>query len=478
MREYIIRLMILAFLSISVPMFVSAQGVKGAAAQTRYYDDYVEINRRIDELEREDEGLWREIEDESKDVDKRISQQNVCFTAILTGIGIGIALLGITVTILSLFWRYQQKKAESRLNQKYEDYQAELEKLVTTAGLAEDRITKLEGLKAASDNIFNKLEALLSKATTYVKRIEKRHEEVTEITEKVKRYWESELKTAVKPSYEEAEIPAETVERDILEFIRTRTGGERLYERIISGEIDDASQLFKLGGTFSEMGNYEKAENIADLLINKDPENPIYHFAKGLTANQMARYGDAVEEIREAIRLGMDTWEAHFELALTLMTLDKYDEAYREFDKVTEIKPDHALAYAGKGSALILRGMYGDAIREFNTAIRWDDQLAIAHSFKGAGLLWLGEEDAGISAMSKAIELEPEDPRFYYNRACAYSILRKKAEMLNDLEESIRFGDEEYRELAKTDDDFTPYRDDPDFRRLVYPEGFEGEESE
>jgi hypothetical protein len=46
--------------------------------------------------------------------------------------------------------------------------------------------------------------------------------------------------------------------------------------------------------------------------------------------------------------------------------------------------------------------------------------------------------------------------------------------MLADLGKAIDL-EEERREHAKTDADFDAYQKDPDFRRLIFPEEFEGE---
>jgi hypothetical protein len=56
-----------------------------------------------------------------------------------------------------------------------------------------------------------------------------------------------------------------------------------------------------------------------------------------------------------------------------------------------------------------------------------------------------------------------------YYRACAFAVLGDRANMLVELEAAIE--DNSVRRVwAKSDPDFADYREDPDFRKLVYGE--------
>jgi hypothetical protein len=54
-----------------------------------------------------------------------------------------------------------------------------------------------------------------------------------------------------------------------------------------------------------------------------------------------------------------------------------------------------------------------------------------------------------------------------YNRACAFAVLGDKENMLKELAAAIK-EDSAHRVDAKFDPEFADYREDPDFRKLVY----------
>ena len=69
----------------------------------------------------------------------------------------------------------------------------------------------------------------------------------------------------------------------------------------------------------------------------------------------------------------------------------------------------------------------------------------------------------------KATIINAENASAWFNLACAYSLMGEKSRAVGHLAKAIQL-DEANRELAKTDTDFDPVRNDPEFRTLVYGE--------
>jgi tetratricopeptide (TPR) repeat protein len=68
--------------------------------------------------------------------------------------------------------------------------------------------------------------------------------------------------------------------------------------------------------------------------------------------------------------------------------------------------------------------------------------------------------------LSEVIHEDPNDATVLFNLACAESLLGRTDDALGHLEQSIA-NDESFRELARTDTDFDPIRDDSRFQKLV-----------
>jgi tetratricopeptide (TPR) repeat protein len=68
---------------------------------------------------------------------------------------------------------------------------------------------------------------------------------------------------------------------------------------------------------------------------------------------------------------------------------------------------------------------------------------------------------------NKALEIKPNDPNIYYNKACAYSLQNQIEPALENLQKAIQLNPEKYREMVKTDSDFDNIRHDPHFQALI-----------
>ncbi len=76
------------------------------------------------------------------------------------------------------------------------------------------------------------------------------------------------------------------------------------------------------------------------------------------------------------------------------------------------------------------------------------------------------EYDKAIEVLAQALEQFPDDPAVLYNLACAESMSGKAADALAHLTRSVEQG-ERFRELARTDTDFDPIREEPEFQQLL-----------
>jgi tetratricopeptide (TPR) repeat protein len=76
------------------------------------------------------------------------------------------------------------------------------------------------------------------------------------------------------------------------------------------------------------------------------------------------------------------------------------------------------------------------------------------------------EYDKAYDVLAKVHEEYPDDATVLYNLACAESMLGRTDDAVAHLERSTA-GQDRFRELAKTDTDFDPIREDARFKKLV-----------
>jgi tetratricopeptide (TPR) repeat protein len=115
-------------------------------------------------------------------------------------------------------------------------------------------------------------------------------------------------------------------------------------------------------------------------------------------------------------------------------------------------------AVAEEGETTIL--VTGGAPGEVYTPPHWE------RSAPALGYFATKEYDKAHEALMEAHEEFPDDPTVLFNLACAESLLGRTDDAIGHLEQSIA-NDESFRELARTDTDFDPIREEPRFRELL-----------
>ena len=65
------------------------------------------------------------------------------------------------------------------------------------------------------------------------------------------------------------------------------------------------------------------------------------------------------------------------------------------------------------------------------------------------------------------VEAHPEYPEVFYNLACCESLAGRPADAIGHLRHAVEQYGDDMREWAKTDADFDPIRDEPEFKEIV-----------
>jgi tetratricopeptide (TPR) repeat protein len=450
---------------------------------------YEEMRRDVRDLEREDERLREEIAKVNESVAGRIEDVGIAIKSLHIVVIVFSRILTSVVAILG----YRQAQSVKDLKKDYEksedlirrieldarstvaEMRAFVEKAREDVRRAGEEINKAREIYGKAEELMGWLETQSVQAKEYVKDIESMKQVVHAAADEL-----TAIEVEGKPS-------PEAIEETLAKYPTLKEYTERLYEAVMREDITDEETLKNLYSGLFFGGEKDKALDITNVLIEANPMEPDYHFFRGRALIGLRRYDEALKAFDKAIELKPDYAKAYNNKGIALKNIRKLDEAIDAYDKATELKPDLVQAYNNKGVALRILGKYDEAIKTYDKAIELRPDDPYAYVSKGAALTSLGKYREAIETYRKAIELKPDFSSAYYNRACAYSLTGRRDEMVADLKRAIEL-DEEYREGAKTepgfasyregartDADFDAFRDDPDFRRLVYPEEFEGE---
>ena len=106
------------------------------------------------------------------------------------------------------------------------------------------------------------------------------------------------------------------------------------------------------------------------------------------------------------------------------------------------------------------------ALAEYDRIIRFQPRDADSWISKGQILYELKRFDEALAAFNKGVEINPDDPLNYYNRACIYSLKGDKANALADLKKAIGMNPS-MKQNAIKDKDFKNLWKDADFKKLM-----------
>ena len=223
-------------------------------------------------------------------------------------------------------------------------------------------------------------------------------------------------------------------------------------------------------------GRQEDALPAAERALELNAKLPEPHCVKGRYLEEEGRFEEAERQIRMAIELAPNSWEANRELAHFLFRHARIPEATPFFEKAaSQMESDTS-------SALMLTCCHNAAgnhakLREAAQLCAKRAERAIAHDpAHGSELAWgslalahLGECDRARDWARRALLVDPDNQSMRYNLACTFSA------GLGDREAAIEaLGPYFERADSKTqlrhleaDPDFERIRDDPRFKKML-----------
>jgi tetratricopeptide (TPR) repeat protein len=272
------------------------------------------------------------------------------------------------------------------------------------------------------------------------------------------------------PATKEKQHP--TIKKDMAELEQN----VRKFEQVVSGSA--------ASGEFDKLVPYSF---LGDTLIRSDPENAAIYYDKELLKNPAnldvmekkatalraaLRHDEALETADHMIKLAPEKPEGYAEKAYTLEHLGKPDKSVPLLDEALKHVEANSSNYAellvSKSNALLMVGRWPEAMTAAEEALKLlpTEVAALINKAIAAKELKTNEEEV-VKRLEALLEKPQQLLYGPYLRACIHAFFGKKPEMLQDLKQAIAM-DVSARCNAQIDPDFRYYREDPDFRELVY----------
>jgi tetratricopeptide (TPR) repeat protein len=244
------------------------------------------------------------------------------------------------------------------------------------------------------------------------------------------------------------------------------------------------AQIQEVDNLFGE-GKIEEAGKILNSLLPLDPNNPGIHYLLAQLHFKNANYEEAIEELKNVMRVNMRNTTALLQLGLCYLNINKPQEAEKEFEEIFQITPEDvdslsiisrtyldkgnfakSLEYIEKAVAIdntnidfrLQRAEILDVINEDEKALREFEYVLARDSahpkaYLGLGIFYLNRKkyEEGIRNLEKSIHLAPS-PEGYFVLGLAYKVVGRNRDAVESLRKFIEIApssDANRKEIAR-----------------------------
>ena len=145
------------------------------------------------------------------------------------------------------------------------------------------------------------------------------------------------------------------------------------------------------------------------------PDYAMAHVNLGNILKDQGQLGEAVQSFRQAVNLNPKMPEAYYNLGNALLDQGQFAEAAQSFRQTLTINPNHAEAHYNLGNALNQQGLLEDALASIRQAIQIKPNYADAQVNLGNGLKEQGRLDEALACFQTARNLEPQKHAWHSN---------------------------------------------------------------
>jgi tetratricopeptide (TPR) repeat protein len=201
-------------------------------------------------------------------------------------------------------------------------------------------------------------------------------------------------------------------------------GTNSAYASPISNSQITASEFLKLGVEKIVHSNYQAAIDDLNQAIQLQSNFGEAYSDRCLAYLQLQNYHQAIADCTQAINFAAENAEAHLNRGLANYRQKNYAAAIADYQQAIALKPYEFPAYYNLALVYAATGNYSQAIVDYNLALGQISQptnilLADIYNDRGLARLELQDLEAAMVDFSKAIHLDANDYRAYFNRGCA-----------------------------------------------------------
>ncbi len=208
--------------------------------------------------------------------------------------------------------------------------------------------------------------------------------------------------------------------------------------------------------------------------LDLDPQSIEAQFGIAMVYFHQKRYAEAQRTLETVIQQNPDHYDAHRWLGIISDILKDYDAALKWYERCLKLKPyseepwmQIEMTYRRKGDEKASEKARRKFVEVAERKLEVNPDDVIVLSRVAGPYVSLGEKDKACATLKRVLRLDPDDGLALYNCACTYALMGDKTEAFACLRNAYHKGYKYVSEWVRTDPDFSPYHDDPEFKTLL-----------
>ena len=163
---------------------------------------------------------------------------------------------------------------------------------------------------------------------------------------------------------------------------------------------------------FYEEGNFKDAIESYQQALQKNPDNPEYHYNLGIVYIELGDVENAITALQKAIEIQPQNFLALKALGQIFVKEKKdYAKAVEYYSRASDISPDDPEVFFNLGVGHLNLQNFTQALEAFQKTI--DCNESFSEAYYQLGLLHINQNnfEKAMEALEKFIELAPDDPK-------------------------------------------------------------------
>jgi len=181
------------------------------------------------------------------------------------------------------------------------------------------------------------------------------------------------------------------------------------YERAIAAGHEEPELLWGAVEVYAHLGQDAPALRLLNLLLAREPANPMFLRKKGQVLLRAGRRDEALRVLQEAVGAAKGDPHAYFEVAEALRVQGSYPDAIAYYRRGLEIEPANRHGRLALAETLLLAGQYPEVVGLVDPLLREDPNDLAAWKARADAWRAIGRPNEILYSLQAILLLEPDD---------------------------------------------------------------------